>query len=554
MSVATGAAEPARHREVASDVVLGEGVRLAPFVNLYGCTVGDETTIGAFVEVQRGAVIGARCKISSHSFVCEGVTIEDECFVGHSVTFINDRHPRAATDEGRVKGAGDWELVPTVVRRGASIGSGSTILCGVTIGEGAMVGAGALVTRDVPPGQLALGSPARVVGPAADRAGAGRRGAPRTVPLIDLRAQHARLRQEILREWTEVLDSAAFVSGRRVQAFEEEFAQLCGVRHCVALSSGTDALVLILRALGVAQGDRVVLPANTFIATAEAVSWVGAVPVLADCEAATASIDPASAAAGLAEGAKGVIAVHLYGRPADVDALEAAAGDRRAWTVGDAAQSHLARSNGRDVAELGTAAAFSFYPSKNLGAPGEGGAVTTNDAALAEEVRIRRDHGQRKRYASDVVGTNARMTELVAAALRVKLRHLPEWTEARRRVAGRYDARLAGHDAVSLFHDPPWARSVHHLYVVRVPQRDEVRRRVEAAGVGTGVHYPVPVHLQPAYRHLGNGEGAFPQAERLASSVLSLPMYPELDDHDVDYVCETLVTAVDAVLAGARHG
>jgi dTDP-4-amino-4,6-dideoxygalactose transaminase len=365
-----------------------------------------------------------------------------------------------------------------------------------------------------------------------------------TVPFLDLAPQHRELRDEILAAWSRILDSTAFVSGAEVQAFEEEFAERHGTSHCVAVSSGTDALVLALRAAGIGPGDRVVLPANTFIATAEAVSCVGAVPHLVDCDDATANIDVQQAEQAVAAGVRAIMPVHLYGQPADVAPLLAAAATTSAVVVEDAAQAHLATYRGRSAGSLGAAAGFSFYPGKNLGAPGEGGAVTTNDGGLAEQLRMLRDHGQSAKYRSDVVGYNARMGELVAAALRIKLRHLGDWTASRRDIAARYQELLRGVPGVRLQHQPEWTSSSYHLFVVRVPRRDEVRARLEAAGIATGLHYPVPVHLQKAYATLGHRRGDFPASESWADDGISLPMFPELSDDQVQRVATALAQAV----------
>jgi dTDP-3-amino-3,4,6-trideoxy-alpha-D-glucose transaminase len=365
--------------------------------------------------------------------------------------------------------------------------------------------------------------------------------APR-VPLLDLPAQHEPLQEEILAAWGRLLRTGAFVNGDEVAAFEREFAAACEVRECVALSSGTDALVLALRALGVGPGDRVVVPANTFFATAEAVSLAGAAPALVDCDARTRTIDVAAAERELRAGAAGVIAVHLYGHPADMDALNAAARRTGTWVVEDACQAHLARARGRRAGGLGRIACFSFYPSKNLGATGEGGAVTTDDPQLAAAVRELRHHGQREPNRHARIGHNARLGELTAAALRIKLRRLEGWTAARRRVAARYAEGLGEAD-VRLPCVETWAEPVWHLFPVEVEGRDAVRAELAEAGVGTGVHYPTPIHRQPAYAHLGLGEGAFPEAERSAARVLSLPMFPELTDAQVDHVIEALTRA-----------
>jgi dTDP-3-amino-3,4,6-trideoxy-alpha-D-glucose transaminase len=366
------------------------------------------------------------------------------------------------------------------------------------------------------------------------------------VPLVDLTAQHAPLHDEILAAWSRILRAGAFTSGPEVAAFERDFAAACEVAHCVAVSSGTDALVLALRALGVGPGDRVIVPANTFFATAEAVSLVGAEPALVDCDRLTRTISVQAVEDELyARGAAGVIAVHLYGHPADVDALAAVAAAHGAWVIEDAAQAQLARCRGARAGGLGRIAGFSFYPSKNLGAPGEAGAVTTNDAALADAVRALRHHGQRSANRHELIGCNARLSELAAAALRVKLRYLEDWTRERRRVADRYRVGLADAEAIRLPYTAPWAEPVWHLYAVEVDDRDGVRARLQEMNVATGVHYPTPIHLQPAYTHLGCGSGTFPEAERSAACTLSLPMFPELSDADVDRAVAALRTATE---------
>jgi dTDP-3-amino-3,4,6-trideoxy-alpha-D-glucose transaminase len=366
------------------------------------------------------------------------------------------------------------------------------------------------------------------------------------IPLLALAEQHAPLHDEILAAWSRILRAGTFVDGREVAAFEDEFAAACEVSHCVAVSSGTDALVLALRALGTRPGDRVIVPANTFIATAEAVSLVGALPVLVDCDSMTRTIDVAAVARELGEhGAAAVIAVHLYGHPADMDALVQLAAEHGAGVVEDAAQAHLARCRGARVGGLGRLGCFSFYPSKNLGATGEGGAITTDDGELADAVRALRHHGQREHNRHDLVGCNARMPELTASALRIKLRDLERWTAERQRVAARYTAALGGLRSVRLPYTAAWAEPVWHVYAVEVQHRDAVRARLRERGVATGVHYPTPIHLQPAYAHLGHAPGAFPEAERSAARELSLPMYPELTDGEVDYVAEVLLAATE---------
>lgn len=534
------------HHRIADDVELGEGVRLSGFLNLYGCKIGNDTTVGAFVEIQRGASIGNRCKISSHTFVCEGVTIEDDCFIGHGVMFINDRHPRAVTETGEVKGPGDFVLEKTIVRRGASVGSGSTILGGIEIGEHALVGAGAVLTKDVPPGATVVGNPARVVHERSpSRDGEVVSSTNETIPFADVASHFRETRADVLAAWARILDSGSFVSGKEVQRFEEAFAEMVGVRYCVGVSSGTDALTLTLRALEIGPGDEIAIPANTFAATAEAVFNVGARPVLVDCDRESALIDPMALASLKERGLRGAIPVHLYGLPAPMSELTQALGDRTKWLLEDAAQAHLARLDGKPAGAIGVGGCFSFYPGKNLGAPGEGGAVVTNDEGLAAMVRALRDHGQVSRYESRYVGWNARMTEMVAVALRLRLPQLPEWTRARQQVASWYRERLEGLSHVGLQTVPPGAESAYHLFVITVPHRDQILRDLESAGIGVGMHYPIPIHLQPAFTYLGYAEGDFPNTEWRAARLLSLPMSPTLKEGQVDHVCAELKKSLE---------
>lgn len=366
-----------------------------------------------------------------------------------------------------------------------------------------------------------------------------------TVPFLDLRRHHEPIEAEVLDRWARILETGAFVSGSYVAAFERGFADLHETDHAVAVANGTVALEVIWRALGVGPGDRVVVPASTFIATAEAISNVGATPLFVDCEAGTGNIDVDRAIAAMDEtGVVGVVPVHLYGQPADMDPIISAAADRGLHVVEDAAQAHAARYKGRPVGGLGDAAGFSFYPGKNLGAPGEGGAVTTNDERLADRIRLIANHGEGRKYRSEVVGTNARMMELVAAMLDVKLPRLADASEGRRRVAARYRELLAGVDGVTLPIEHDWAVPVYHLFVVEVDDRRQVMAHLAERGVASGLHYPVPLHLQPAYFSLGYERDDFPVAEARADRILSLPMFPEMTDAEIATVASALTEAV----------
>lgn len=365
------------------------------------------------------------------------------------------------------------------------------------------------------------------------------------VPFLDLVAHHRPFRADLIASFSEILESAAFVNGSRVRSFEEAFAEAHDVEHAVAVGNGTVALEIALRSLGIGNGNRVIVPANTFIASAEAVSNVGATPVLVDCDNTTWNISvPAAAEALEAQPIDAVIAVHLYGQPAPIDDLLAVIEPYGIPLVEDAAQAHLAEYRGRKVGGLGAIAGFSFYPGKNLGAVGEGGAVTTNDPELAEMARSYRDHGQIEKYRSGVIGTNGRMSELVGAGLGLELGHLDAWTTRRREVAERYNEQLSSIPGLQLPTEPSDVRSVYHLYVVHAEDRDQIQSHLSEAGIGTGLHYPIPIHLQAAYSSLGLGVGSFPNAEWSAQRLLSLPMFPELTDEQVDYVCDTVRDAV----------
>lgn len=376
------------------------------------------------------------------------------------------------------------------------------------------------------------------------------------VPFLDLAREHAPLQEEIRAAIDRVLASSAFVGGDEVRAFEAEFAAYCGVRHCVGVANGTDALVLALRALGIGPGDAVLTTPFTFVATVEAIDLVGATPVLADIRADDFTLDPEAAAAVLAtRPVKAVIAVHLYGQPADMEALAAVARAHGAALVEDAAQAQGARlrlgGQWRRAGGLGDAGCFSFYPTKNLGAFGDAGAITTDDDGLAERLRLLRDHGQAAKYRHVLRGaTNSRLDGLQAAILRLKLRHLDGWNEARRRAAGRYASLLAG-SALVLPRERSGAESVYHQYPVRLAGRGRVQEALAGRGVQTAVHYPAPVHLQEGYGGLGFGPGSYPVSEAVASDILSLPLFPALTAAEQGVVAEALIEALRGPACGS---
>lgn len=368
------------------------------------------------------------------------------------------------------------------------------------------------------------------------------------IPWIDIRQQNAALRDEILPLWDQILTEAQFIGGKHLEAFEREFAAACNVPHCCAVSNGTDALRLIFHALGVQPGDEVITVPNTFIATTEAIIQAGGSVVFVDVDPETYTMDPDAVELAITPRTRGIVPVHLYGQTADMDPIREIARRYGLWVVEDAAQAHLAEYKGQRAGSMGIAAGFSFYPGKNLGACGEAGAVTTTSKEVAERVRILRDHGQATKYYHDVNGYNNRCDALQTAALRVKLKYLPQWNERRRERAAQYLECLRGVEGLTLPKVHPDRLHVWHLFVVQVDDRDRVHEELKSRGVATSFHYPLPLHLQRAYADLGYGRGSFPVSESVAERLLTLPLFPEIKEEDVAFVCEQLAE----VVAGAR--
>ena len=351
------------------------------------------------------------------------------------------------------------------------------------------------------------------------------------IPFLDVGAAYKELKPEIDAAIARVLDSGWYILGPEVEAFEAEYAAYCEAEHAIGVANGLDALHLALLAMGVGPGDEVIVPSNTYIATWLAVSQCGATPVPVEPVEATYNIDPARIEAAITPATRVILPVHLYGQPADLDPILAIARKHGLRVLEDAAQAHGARYKGRRIGAHGDAVAWSFYPGKNLGALGDGGAVTTNDPELADRIRVLRNYGSRVKYVNEVKGFNSRLDPIQAAVLRVKLRVLDEWNARRRGIAQRYLEGLAGSGLV-LPQVPEWAEPVWHLFVVRHPERDALVKRLNEAGVGTLIHYPVPPHLQAAYAEMGFGVGAFPVAERMAREVVSLPMGGQMAAED----------------------
>jgi len=526
----------ANPRQNLKNVKLGQGVQIFDFVNAYECEIGDNSRVGAFVEIQKGAKIGRDVKISSHTFICEGVTIEDEVFVGHNVSFINDKYPRATLD-GRLQTRADWTSVPTLVKRGASIGTSATILCGVTIGENATIGAGSVVTKDVPANATVAGVPARTL-PTRDKTCGCTRA--QIVPFLDIKAQYQSIQPEISEALDRVLESGSFVLGEEVAAFEREFASYCQADYGVAVNSGTSALHLALLASGIGPGDEVITTPFTFVATVAAVIYAGGRPVFVDIDPRSLNIDVTKIERAITPRTKAILPVHLYGQPADMDPIMEIARRHRLIVIEDACQAHGAEYRGRRVGSIGDFGCFSFYPGKNLGAYGEGGIALTNNAGHAHTMAMLRDWGQERKYHHVLKGYNYRMDAFQSAILRVKLRHLEAWTEARRARVKRYSELLSKYESATP-KEMLDCRHVYHVYAIRVPRRNELQQSLHASNIGTGIHYPIPVHLQPAYADLGYGIGSFPEAEAASREVLSLPLFPELTSQQQELVGRMIV-------------
>ena len=361
-----------------------------------------------------------------------------------------------------------------------------------------------------------------------------------TVNFLDLKAQYLSIKEEVQQAIHDVFEKASFAGGPFVEKFESEFAQAHQAEYCVAVNNGTSALHVMMMALEIGAGDEVIVPANTFFASAEAVSLVGAKPVFVDCDPQSYNIDVSKIESAISSNTKAILAVHLYGQPAPMDAIQKVAQKHQLLVLEDCAQAHLAKYQGKFVGTIGTAGSFSFYPGKNLGAYGEAGAVLTNDRNLYLKMQKIKDHGSAKKYYHDMVGHNFRMSAIQAAVLSVKLRYLPDWTLTRRNAAAAYRSQLAGLENIILPTESDDSYHVYHLFVVQVSDRDSFMQYLRDKGIHCGIHYPIPCHLQKAYEGLGYAVGAFPHAEHLADRVVSLPMSEQLDEEQIRYVTDTV--------------
>jgi len=363
-----------------------------------------------------------------------------------------------------------------------------------------------------------------------------------SIPFLNLKAAHEELKDELNSAYQRVIESGCFILGQELTAFEAEFAAACEAKHCIGVANGLDALHLILRALDVGPGDEVIVPSNTFIATWLAVSYAGATPIPVEPDEATYNLDPSRIEAAITSRTKAIIAVHLYGQPADMDAINEIGTRHGIRVIEDAAQAHGARYRGKRAGGLSDVAAFSFYPAKNLGAMGDGGAIITSDDRIAEKLEILRNYGSRVKYHHQSRGFNSRLDELQAAFLRTKLAKLEEWNQRRKVVAKHYLQTLADIPHLTLPSVRPNTGTAWHLFVIRHPDRDDLQRHLTDVGIGTLIHYPCPPHLQAAYAEAGYSRGSFPIAERLADEMLSLPIGPHLSEQEANEVVSAIKT------------
>jgi len=369
------------------------------------------------------------------------------------------------------------------------------------------------------------------------------------IPFLDLKSQYLSIKTEINSAIQDVLDNSAFVLGKAVNDFESEFAKAHDMKYCVALNSGTAGNHVALWSLGIKPGDEIIIPANTFIATAWGAILCGAKPIFVDCDPDSYNLDPLKVEKAITSKTKAIVAVHLYGQPADMDPLKKIADEYKINLVEDSAQSHIAEYKGKKIGGFGVATSFSFYPGKNLGAYGEGGALVTNDSEIAKKARMIRDHGTLEKYQHEIFGHNYRMEGIQGAVLGVKLKYLSNWTFERRKVAVKYKELLSTNSNIKLPKEMPYAKHVYHLFVVQVTgngrnENSELRGKLAGylkdKGIATGYHYPIPLHLQKCFKYLGYKKGDFVNTELLADSCLSLPIYPELEANQIEYVCSNI--------------
>ena len=546
------------------ELVIGDNTVIRSHAVIYAgtsigknCHIGHSVFIREHVEIGNGSSIGVNCIIEHHctlgenvrmqgqAGLCEYTTVEDEAWIGPRVVTTNVMHPTCDRAKECLNG-------PTIGKR-VILGANACLAPGIEVGADSFISASSMVTKSVENGAIMFGNPAKKVS-RVEKVTCGfdmvsespyprdkvkQATAHQQVPLMDLGAQYQALKQELRMATDRVVLNSRFINGKEVGEFEQAFADYCGVKHAIGVGNGTDAIVLALKAMDIGEGDEVITSPHTFIATAEAIFAVGARPVFVDIDQVRHTLDPEQVEAAITDKTKAIIPVHIYGQPADMTALMAIARTHNLKVIEDGAQAHGAKDDGKIVGQWGDAACFSFYPGKNLGAYGDGGAVVTNDDALAARIRMLKDHGRNKKYTHDLIGVNSRLDTLHAAVLNVKLKKLSKWNQARNDAAAYYREKLQDL-AVRCPVADEGVEHVYHLFVIRTAERDALQQYLKEHGVATGVHYPVPLHLQPALSDLSYQEGDFPRTEALANEILSLPMFPEITTQQQDYVVATI--------------
>ncbi len=511
--------------------------------------IGDNCSVGVNSVIEHHCTLGNNIRIQAQAALCEYTILEDDAWIGPKVITTNVAHPTCEKAKDCLNG-------PTI-RRGAILGANVTVNPNLEVGERALIGAGSVLTKAVENGAIMFGVPAKRIGDVEaincpyelvaespyKQTVSGDLNKPAQpglrVPFNDLAAQYQRYKQEFRIAMDRVILNNRFISGQEVKEFEQAFAEFCETQFAIGVGSGTDALELALMALGVGQGDEVITVAHTFIATAEAIAAVGATPVFVDIDPLTYNIDVNGIAAKITANTKAIVPVHLYGHPAPMPAIMAIAREHGLKVVEDVAQAHGAKIDGLTVGGIGDLGCFSFYPGKNLGAYGDAGAVTTNNPELAKQVALLRDHGRSSKYLHETLGMNSRLDTLQAAILSVKLKHLHKWNKGRQAAAAYYHEKLQ-HLPLTLPEVNADCSHVYHLYVIRCENRDGLAAHLRANGIECGVHYPTPLHLQPALSFLGYRERDLPETERAAASILSLPIFPEISHAQIDYVADTI--------------
>ncbi|HBC56897.1 MAG TPA: hypothetical protein DCZ03_07015 [Gammaproteobacteria bacterium] len=534
------------HSIIYAGVEIGEECHIGHQVLIREATqIGEHSSIGGAVIIEHHCVLGSNVRIQGQAGLSEHTIVEADVWIGPRVITSNVLHPTC----DRAKEC----LAGPIIRRGAILGSSAVLSPDIEIGERALIGAGSIVTKSVPRETIMFGNPARKIGEvekiscpydmksnspyAAQERELGL--SEPSIPLVDLQAQHQTQKQELRLAMDRVILNSRFINGKEVVEFEQAYAEFCQTKYAVGVSSGTDALILILQALGIGPGDEVITTPHTFIATAEAIHSVGARAVFVDIEPDSFNLNPKLIAEKISEHTKAIMPVHLYGRPANMSAITQIARKYQLEVIEDAAQAHGALFEGRVIGGIGRAAGFSFFPGKNLGAYGDAGGITTNDEALAAEIKLLRDHGRISKYESAKLSGNYRLDTLQAAVLQVKLKRLTKRNQSRQEIAESYRQGLKNLPII-LPESPANATHVYHQFVIQTSERQALQAHLADAGIASGIHYPVPLHLQRAFCG-ANQPGAFPQAEAAAAAVLSLPMYPELQAAQIKRVVQTII-------------